>query len=53
MKIKILGAKSPTNFALVIKLNKVPIEVFEDNSFEYIDEFDLDFIESPNSDDGS
>jgi hypothetical protein len=53
MKIKILGAKSPTNFALIIKLTKVPIEVFEDNSFEYIDEFDLDFIESPNSDDGS
>lgn len=53
MKIKILGAKSPTNFALVIKLNKVPIEIFDDNSFEYIDEFDLDFIESPNSDDGS
>lgn len=53
MKIKILGAKSSTNFSLIIKLTKVPIEVFEDNSFEYIDEFDLDFIESPNSDDGS
>ena len=36
-----------------VKLTKVPIEVFDDNSFEYIDEFDLDFIESPNSDDGS
>lgn len=35
-----------------VKLTKVPIEVFDDNSFEYIDEFDLDFIESPNSDDG-
>ena len=53
MKIKIRGAKELTNFALSIKLSKVPIEVFHDNSFEYIDEFDLDFIESPRSDDGS
>lgn len=53
MKIKILGATEPTNFALAVKLNKVPIEVFDDNSFEYIDEFDLDFMDSPNSDDGS
>lgn len=53
MKIKILGATATINSSLSVKLIKVPIEVFEDNSFEYIDEFDLDFIESLNSDDGS
>lgn len=53
MKIKIFSATQSINSALSVKLNKVPIEVFDDNSFEYIDEFDLDFIESPNSDDGS
>lgn len=52
MKLKI-NTSEKINSVLSLKLTKVPIEVFEDNSFEYIDEFDLNFIEQPNSDDGS
>ena len=36
MKIKILGATATINSSLSVKLIKVSIEVFEDNSFEYI-----------------